>query len=489
MDDPNERTLMRQCVNGICHCDFRLTVTNCVESFALRTMYLSFIALSALVIIIGIGLSSDRYFRKGHRLFETGSDRGLLRPKPIDCLVFFITVFNSKFHRRHVLVSHLLLTFFLHYPLLVVRMICAILIVIDHDPTNVLARSFMFEFSWHFGYAACALYLLGIAQTLSESHKNLTRGWLPSPTTVDIIGICFMLGPVVLHNICSIAAGALAYSQLGTAEVFTNLLYGFWFMHCITLSLTVLFAGVRLIRILNCHLIKFPPTGDRYKSIRLGVFKIQALMTIIVLCLAGYAVFLLVYAIVRDQVTQNSAGSIAMATIWNFWAPVATLLGEIALIVDPKLGENTNFGIKTSSTGKTTTNNTSSNALHSMTMSMSQQQSKQQDQDGMMFVSATAAPTLSLGAFDPFTKDPNGPLTKPMFAAEVDHTGIPLEDSVYIQHHHVNNNNNNNNYSQNHTSIGTGADSDSDTFVMYPQRQDSDIPSRSSKSHLVHHDS
>jgi hypothetical protein len=55
-------------------------------------------------------------------------------------------------------------------------MVTAILIVIDHDPTNVLARSFMFEFSWHFGYAACALYLLGIAQTLSEV-KHRKKGW------------------------------------------------------------------------------------------------------------------------------------------------------------------------------------------------------------------------------------------------------------------------------------------------------------------------
>jgi hypothetical protein len=55
-------------------------------------------------------------------------------------------------------------------------MVTAILIVIDHDPTNVLARSFMFEFSWHFGYAACALYLLGIAQTLSEVKPRKRGG-------------------------------------------------------------------------------------------------------------------------------------------------------------------------------------------------------------------------------------------------------------------------------------------------------------------------
>lgn len=53
MDDPNERTLMRQCIDGICHCDFRLTVTNCVEGHSLFVMYLVFIGLSGLVILVG----------------------------------------------------------------------------------------------------------------------------------------------------------------------------------------------------------------------------------------------------------------------------------------------------------------------------------------------------------------------------------------------------------------------------------------------------
>ncbi|ORZ17269.1 hypothetical protein BCR42DRAFT_326118 [Absidia repens] len=358
-------------------------------------------------------------------------------------------------------------------------MVASILIVIDHDPTNVLARSFMFEFSWHFGYAACALYLLGIAQTLSESHKNLTRGWLPSPATVDIIGISFMLGPVVLHNICSIAAGALAYSNLKVAEVFTNLLYGFWFMHCVALSLTVLFAGVRLIRILNGHLSRFPPSGDRYKSIRLGIFKIQALMTIIALCLAGYSVFLLIYAILRDRVTQDSTGSVAMAVIWNFWAPVATLLGEIALLVDPKLGEQSNFGIKTSSGGRVTGSNLMQSTMLSTTIT--QQHRNTADCTGIVIPpSSTNAPTLSLGAFDPFKKEngaEGGPLTKPMFATEVDHsgmismnpTGIPMDDVSYFQRQPL----------QSGFSATSPSESDNETIVNQ----------QSSKSHLVQYGS
>ncbi|CAO3597025.1 unnamed protein product [Absidia cylindrospora] len=290
------------------------------------------------------------------------------------------------------------------------------------------------------------------------------------------------------------------------AETFTNLLYGFWFMHCFTLSLTVLFAGVRLIRILNCHLSRFPPTGERYKSIRVGIFKIQALMSIIALCLAGYAVFLLVYACIRDQVTQNSAGSIAMATIWNFWAPAATLLGEIALIVDPKLGEQTNFGIKSSSHGKSGTTNTGTTTSNAMNTTFSQQgqstichtmASKTNEYyqqgtttfDGSVIAipspTATTAPTLSLGAFDSYKDNKGsleqGPLAKPMFATEVDHTGlvvenntsgIPLEDTAYF-------------YPSHHSSP---PDAD-DAFVIYKKQHDGDSRSRSSKSHLIHYGS
>ncbi|CAO3634819.1 unnamed protein product [Cunninghamella echinulata] len=540
--DPNERTLMRQCVNGVCHCDFRLTITNCVEHQGLYIVYMAFIALSGLVIFIGIGIEYDRYFRKGHRLFETGSGRGLLRPKPVDCLVTFITIFNS------------------------IRLLCALLLVIDNNPTNVLARSFLFEFSWHFGYGACALYLLGIAQTLSDSHKSMTQGWLPAPKIVDIIGISFMMGPVVLHNICSIAAGALAYTNLPVAEEFTNVLYGLWFMHTITLSFTVLFAGVRLVRILKNHLTKFPPTGERYKSIRLGIFKIQSLMSVISLCLGGYSVFLLVYAILRDQVTQNSVGSIAMAAIWNFWAPLATLIGEIALIVNPKLGENTDLGIKGSSSDKTSRsnplnmfsnstsgnnnnnnnkgqsynknnkvnsiNNTKSQLQSTPTMTSTfnhQQQSQLQsnyfedhtfDQSALFSSDITTinttklddlnaskhysttttlksssqyhvAPTLSMSAFDPFIKQDasqklNGTLTKQMFAADVDHTGvltnssgIPLVDSAYLQYQYEYNNNNINS-SKNAL---TRNDTDSDIYAAY-DKSDFDMKSRSSQSHL-----
>ncbi|ORX57638.1 hypothetical protein DM01DRAFT_1231604 [Hesseltinella vesiculosa] len=406
----NEFTLMRQCLNGVCHCDFRLTITNCVEHEALSMVYLGFIGLSGLVILIGIGIIYDRLVRKGHELFETGTDRGLLRPKPIDCLITFVTIFNA------------------------IRMLAGIMLVIDNDPTNVVKRSFLFEFSWHFGYAACALYLLGIAQTLADSHRKLVKGWLPSSKVVDIIGISFVLAPVMLNNFCSVSAGALAYSNLPLATAFTNLLYGFWFMHCFTLGLTVFVAGVRLVLILKQHLRRLPRGSDRYKSIRLGVFKIEALMLIISFCLGGYAVFCLIYACLRDMITQNNVGNVALAFLWNCWAPIATLLGEIALLVDPTLGQG-GLGIKSSSNSKPTASDVDSpQDIASTTMvytSHAHYNSNALSKDEDHYSSVQAAPTLSYGVMDSYKDKMNSPFSKPMFETSVDHTGIPLADNTF----------------------------------------------------------
>lgn len=45
--------LDRICVNGVCHCDWRLTLRDCVEAKAMTIVYGINIGLSALSIIVG----------------------------------------------------------------------------------------------------------------------------------------------------------------------------------------------------------------------------------------------------------------------------------------------------------------------------------------------------------------------------------------------------------------------------------------------------
>ena len=48
------------------------------------------------IYIIGVGLTGHRMIIKGHRLWDSQrGSRGCLRPKPVDCLLFMLTVFNA----------------------------------------------------------------------------------------------------------------------------------------------------------------------------------------------------------------------------------------------------------------------------------------------------------------------------------------------------------------------------------------------------------
>jgi hypothetical protein len=150
----------------------------------------------------------------------------------------------------------------------------------------------------------------------------------------------------------SLAAGILAETNLPLAQIFTRLLYIFWFIHCFSLSVAVFFSGYRLIRILGAHLTKFKTTGPRYVSVQTGIFKIRAVMSIITTCLLMFAIFLLIFGILREIIIVNIVGSIVLGAIWNFLGAVATLGVEVAIIFNPKVDDGTSLGLKTSSAEK-----------------------------------------------------------------------------------------------------------------------------------------
>ncbi|KAI8096317.1 uncharacterized protein BX664DRAFT_346387 [Halteromyces radiatus] len=337
------RTLTRHCIDGTCYCDWRLSIDGCVNSSGLRIIYLIMIIFSAVVALLSFSIFLHRFIFKGHRLFDFNS-ASVLKPKPLDCLMFFLTIFN------------------------LLRMLTGIILVTNISQTNLLARSFLFEFAWQWGYGACALYLLGIAQTLADSHKSTARQWLPSTRTVDIIGLTLLFAPVITNNICSIAAGVIgskgtetttsldpmtpsSLSAVHTAEIFVRLLYLFWFIHCGSLAIAVLYTGIRLLRVLNDHLKKFKPGVLQRQKIQAGALKIQILVALIFLAVGGFAIFLLLYGILRDQIMQSVPGSYALCVLWNFLAPLASVLICLAIISNPRIDEKPALGLPNSSTG------------------------------------------------------------------------------------------------------------------------------------------
>ncbi|KAI9498121.1 hypothetical protein BDB00DRAFT_801225 [Zychaea mexicana] len=325
------RTFEYHCITeDYCHCDWRVTLRDCVEAKAMTGVYIGNIAICAFVFVIGTGLLVHRIFVKGHRLFDAASSKGCLRPKPIDCMLFSLMIFN------------------------LLRLLTSVILIAD-IADDMISRQFMFEFPWQFGYGAFALYLIGIAQTLADSHKAISTGWLPSPRVVDFIGSTFFLAPFIMNNIVAIIGGVYARSNLGVAEAMVRVLYVFWFLHCFLLGLAVLFAGMRLIRILNRHLSKFQASGPRFASVKTGIFKIRAVMCIISTCLIMFAIFLLMYGALRDQIMVNIPGSIFLGVIWNYLGPCATLCVEIAIIFNPRIGTDGIGNLKSSSGGEKTT--------------------------------------------------------------------------------------------------------------------------------------
>ncbi|KAI8096316.1 uncharacterized protein BX664DRAFT_291127 [Halteromyces radiatus] len=323
------RTLIKHCTNGVCHCDWRLTIYGCEEEKGAYMINMVNIGISAFVSIIGIIILFHRLAIKGHHLFDISLSKGCLRPMPVDCMLFFLTIYN------------------------ILRLLASVLLVTDIEPDNWVARSFVFEISWQFGYGSFALYLIGIAQTLADSHKVISSDWLPSPQTVDLVGLTFFFAPFILNNICSLATGILATRNLYVAEIFIHLLYVLWFVHCVSLSCAVVLSGWRLVRILNRHLAKFQTSRPRAASIQAGIFKIRAVVIIIAVCLFSFASFLLLYGILRDEIMTSTMGNLVLSGIWNWLGPLTTLAVEAAILFNPHTDSEGNmFGLKTSSADK-----------------------------------------------------------------------------------------------------------------------------------------
>ncbi|ORZ17270.1 hypothetical protein BCR42DRAFT_491167 [Absidia repens] len=442
------RTLTHQCVGGDCYCDWRLNIYDCVDSNGLRIIYMAMIIFSAVVSVCSFAIFLHRLIFKGHRLFDFNSS-SILKPKPIDCLMFFLTVFN------------------------LLRMLTGIILVTNVSQTNILARTFMFEFPWQWGYGACALYLLGIAQTLADSHKSTARLWLPSAKVVDRIGLTFLFAPFIVNNVCSIASGILASGSppspelLYRAEIFTRLLYVFWFIHCGSLACAVLYAGARLLTLLTAHLRKFKSSttsSEQQRKVQAGMLKIRLLVAVIFIALAGFAVFLLIYGCLRDIIIQSVPGSYALCVIWNFLGPVASFLACIAVVLNPRIDEKPTIGLPNSSGGGGTTlsNQVTGNMF---TTSVSQQESC--DMQG----------TLSANAFDTLQK-----IKDNMVVAGTDYPYASFDYQREFENDHYNH------YQQknhNHHKQHSDGDDYMDDYDEGNRHQATGIPLRSSQSNLI----
>ncbi|KAI8877239.1 hypothetical protein K501DRAFT_337546 [Backusella circina FSU 941] len=229
-----------------------------------------------------------------------------------------------------------------------VRLISSVVLLLD-VADNMVFRSFFYEFGWECGFWACAAYIIGIAQASVESQKSmsLSNKWLPSPRILDIAGFIFLIGPFATNSAVSLTAGMLATSNEKVANLCTQLLYIFWFFHTGGLAISVIYFGLRLIRLLNSHLRKFNTTSERYAEIKTGIFKIRSIIILLCIILYSFAFFLLWYGILRDRMLKNYVANIILCAFFNLSGPIAILFGTAAYFFTPKVEKVTLNGYET----------------------------------------------------------------------------------------------------------------------------------------------
>ncbi|KAG2213953.1 hypothetical protein INT47_001222 [Mucor saturninus] len=265
------------------------------------------------ICIVG-GLLIYRVAYKQMSIFDySRSPRHFARPRPIESLLFFGTIFNF------------------------LRAIDAALIVTD-ALSNKIFRAFFYELPWQFGICAFTCYLYGIAHTVSHSSKVIQNNWFKSLILIDISCTAMLILPFISNNICSIAAAIYAErGDLVKAKIFTDTLYFFWTFYCFILASWIVFAGLRLLKILRHHLDnQHDPEGSTVHKIKNGLFKVKMIMSISVTSLLVFSFVKCIYGIFRVKLLLHSEFNLALACIWTFDGTLASMLVVVSLLITPK---------------------------------------------------------------------------------------------------------------------------------------------------------
>ncbi|KAF7727792.1 hypothetical protein EC973_007023 [Apophysomyces ossiformis] len=304
-----------------------MTITGCEGQEAAKIMYIVQAALSGVVSIVAIILLYWRICYKHQTMFDFRA--GFIRPKPIESMGLFGVLFN------------------------LLRMVQSIIYVADVLP-NPIFRSFMFEVPWQFGFCALACYLFGTAHTLSDTSATIYTVWVRSPVIIDTICVLVIALPFITNTICSLLAGMYAeQGDIASAKAYTSAIYYLWSFYTAFLGLLIVFAGIRLIRLLYYHLEMQTDLRVNGAKIKTGVLKVKIVVLVGAACLWLYSIVAAMYAAFRDPITKNMPMVVLICILWMYMGALTTLMIEFAIILNPQMAKalvNLSFGSYTSDT-------------------------------------------------------------------------------------------------------------------------------------------
>ncbi|ORX57369.1 hypothetical protein DM01DRAFT_1333995 [Hesseltinella vesiculosa] len=315
MNDPttfNTTTFWRICDSqGVCHCDYRLTIYHCVEQDDFYKMNLAVIIATALGLVAGIPMLAWRTFHHKQNIFDIRE--GIPRPKPVESLCFFIILFN------------------------IVRIIHAVITLTDVAPYPPL-RLFIFDLCWVFALNGFVSYVFGVTQTLLTSNRVLYDAWISSPKFVDILGVLINILPYIFMNVGSIGSGIFA-AQNNYDMAFTFLRVGYFSaaIYTCAVGISVIYFGQRLISLMNEPLLlhsNIPATLARLKA---SSFKVKVTVTVGSIALGCMCIIASVYGSIYTTATTNRVASLFLSSFISFLGPIASFIILVVIFLSPNV--------------------------------------------------------------------------------------------------------------------------------------------------------
>ncbi|CAO3625005.1 unnamed protein product [Cunninghamella blakesleeana] len=317
---PNESTYWRFSKDNLYHCDWRLSLTLCEGHNVFHYLFIINIVLTVIAVAIGYWLLYHRLVVLNQVIFEYRDK--FIRPRAMESTIFFVTLFNT------------------------VRLI-QITILYTDTAQSIVARQFLFEFGYELGFTTLACYLYGITYTLKETDEFLFVQWVKSPKYVDIVCTLIIVAPFITNTVSSLGAGisaSIGNHQL--ANIFAQVLYIVWALHCIVTATLTLVSGIRLIHILENHIRKKKaksPSADTSK-LQLGAQKVKIIAFTSSICLYMYTGVSLIYGIARYHIHTSLPWNLFFCISWNALALTTSYLILLAAILNPKMKLTLLFG-------------------------------------------------------------------------------------------------------------------------------------------------
>ncbi|KAI8637565.1 hypothetical protein BD408DRAFT_436893 [Parasitella parasitica] len=115
----------------------------------------------------------------------------------------------------------------------------------------------------------------------------------------------------------------------------TKAQYIFWTFYCGYLGTLLLFAGIRLMRLLHKHLERQSDIVN-IKKLRTGALKIKIIVAVGSTCMWMFAVLIGLYCEYRATIIENLVINTLVEAIWLLAGPIVTFVVAAAILLNPE---------------------------------------------------------------------------------------------------------------------------------------------------------